>query len=440
MDDRSPDEPADLGRRTFFRRFAGDIVSAASSAVGVLGALQETSAETARELLAGSGDDTTRGDRPTGYRTAFRWDGDVCWVVDQRRLPESLSEYSIRSAAEAAFAIRQGIVTGAATASQVGAIGLALTASRHRSTRPYARRAQLRGSANGIRLARPALTPVSATIDRMLAVFDAAGGLDADGDTLAAAFRAEAEAIVLEATTDHGLLATAMSAALPATGGAPLRVVTHGHSGVLAGGQYGTGLAGVIAAHHAGRLVHVHVAETRPELLGSRLAAWELDGAGVSYDVVTDTGAAALVARSEVDVVVLGAEAVAANGDALVVTGGYALAVVADRHRVPVLVAAPTSLFDPATPDGAAFPLEMRRAEAVTSVRGVRVTVEGALGVDPSFEVVPASLMSALVTDSGVLRPPDPAALRAALVDAADRHGVLPRFEGAVAPTPEESS
>lgn len=431
MPDRPADDDVDLGRRTFFRRFAGDVVSAASSAIGVLGVLQETSAEAARDILGAGEADGDEG-TPTGFRSAFRWDGDVCWVVDQRRIPESISEYSIRGAAEAAFAIREGLVRGAPVARQVAAVGLALTAHRHRTTRPYARRAQIRGSANGIRAARPALGGVADATERMLAALEAAGGLAGEGDRIAAALRAEAEAIILEATTDHGLLAAALSAALPPTGDGPLRVLTHGHTGVLAGGQYGTGLAGVIAAHHAGRPVHVHVAETRPELLGSRLTAWELREAGVSFDVVTDTAGATLMARGEVDAVVLGAERVAANGDVLVVTGGYALAAVADRHGVPVLVAAPTSAFDLGSPSGAELPVEQRRGEAVTTVRGVRVAVEGAPALDPSLEVLPAALIGRLVTDSGVLGEPFGQSLPAALADAADRHAVLPRFDGAV--------
>lgn len=431
MPDGPADEGVDLGRRTFFRRFAGDVVSAASSAIGVLGVLQETSAEAARDIL-GAGETDADESAPTGFRSAFRWDGDVCWVVDQRRIPDSISEYSIRGAAEAAFAIREGLVRGAPVARQLAAVGLALTAHRHRTTRPFARRAQIRGSANGIRAARPALGGVVEATERMLEALEAAGGLAGDGDGIAAALRAEAEAIILEATTDHGLLAAALSAALPSSDDAPLRVLTHGHTGVLAGGQYGTGLAGVIAAHHAGRLVHVHVAETRPELLGSRLTAWELREAGVSFDVVTDAAGATLIARGDVDAVVLGAERVAANGDVLVVTGGYALAAVADRHGVPVLVAAPTSTFDLASPTGADLPGEQRRVEAVTTVRGVRVAVEGAPALDPSLEALPAALIGRLVTDSGVLGEPFAQSLPAAIADAADRHAVLPRFEGAV--------
>jgi len=430
MPDGPADEGVDLGRRTFFRRFAGDVVSAASSAIGVLGVLQETSAEAARDILGATeapGEAT-----PTGFRSAFRWDGEVCWVVDQRKIPDSIAEYSIRGAAEAAFAIREGLVRGAPVARQLAAIGLALTAHRHRTTRPYARRAQIRGSANAVRAARPALGGVADATERMLSTLEAAGGLAGDGDRIAAALRAEAETIILEATTDHGLLAAALAATLPVTGDAPLRVLVHGHTGVLAGGQYGTGLAGVIAAHHAGRLIHVHVAETRPELLGSRLAAWELREAGVSFDVVTDSAAATLIARGEVDAVVLGAERVAANGDVLVVTGGYALATVADRHGVAVLVAAPTSTFDLVSPAGASFPEEHRRAEAVTTVRGVRVAVEGAPAIDPSLEVLPAAIVGRLVSDAGVLGEPFGLSLPAALADAADRHAVLPRFAGAV--------
>ena len=269
---RSPDAetPPDIGRRLFFRRFAGDVVTAAGNVMGAAQLLQQQSAEAARELLGGGEEEDDPAARieappPTvagGFRPAFRWDADALYVVDQRALPELLVEYRVTGAYEAAHAIKELIVRGAPAIGQVAAIGIALTMERLVESRPYARRASLRGAANALRNARPTAVNLGWAMDRMLARYEAIGAVDADGRTVADALRDEAEQIVHEATTDHGRLAAFGAAVLPAIEGRPLRILTHCNTGPLACGEFGTALGVVQAAHHAGRELHVWVDET----------------------------------------------------------------------------------------------------------------------------------------------------------------------------------
>ena len=184
---------------------------------------------------------------------------------------------------------------------------------------------------------------------------------------IADALRVEADAIVIEATTDHGRIAAFGLAELPEPEDRPLRILTHCNTGPLACGQFGTALGVVQAAHHAGRAVHVWVDETRPYLQGARLTAWELAQAGVPHTLIADVAAGHLMALGEVDVVLVGADRIAANGDTANKVGTYTLAVLAARHGIPFYVCAPTTSVDLATPDGAAIPIEERDAEEVTA-------------------------------------------------------------------------
>ena len=209
-----------------------------------------------------------------------------------------------------------------------------------------------------------------------MARYHAIGDLSEDGEGIADAMLDEAMAIVAEATDDHGRLAEAGRAILPESDG-PLRILTHCNTGPLACGQFGTALGIVQAAHAAERPLHVWVDETRPYLQGARLTAWELQQAGVPHTLIPDMAAGPLMARGEVDVILVGADRIAANGDTANKIGTYTLAVLAARHGIPFVVCAPLSSVDLATPDGAAIPIEDRSAAEVTEIRGVRIAPEG---------------------------------------------------------------
>jgi methylthioribose-1-phosphate isomerase len=180
------------------------------------------------------------------------------------------------------------------------------------------------------------------------------------------------------------------------------RVMTHCNAGSLACVGYGTAVGVIRAAHEAGRRVSVWVPETRPVLQGARLTAWELDRLGIAHRLVADVMAASLMAGGEVDCVVVGADRIAANGDVVNKIGTYALAVLARHHGVPFYVAAPTSTFDPASPDGASVPIEQRPPEEVTHIAGVPIAPEGTEVDNRAFDVTPADLVTNYVTEEGI--------------------------------------
>ena len=419
-DAAQPGPGVDLGRRGFFRAFAGELFQTAATVAGAAQALQRASAEAASAIL----DPSTAGllgvpvdpaaaapGPPRGFRTPFREDDGVLWLIDQRRLPDALVEYPCRSAGEVAFAIREMVIRGAPAIGQAAAIGMALTAEKMRGSRPYARRATLRGSANALNNSRPTAVNLRWAVERMMARYAEIGDLSEDGDAIADALRAEADAIVFEATTDHGRMAGFGLEVLPVPEDRPLRVLTHCNTGPLAAGQFGTALGVVQAAHNADRPLHVWVDETRPYLQGARLTTWELAQAGVAHTLIPDVAAGHLMARGEVDVILVGGDRVAANGDTANKIGTYPLAVLAARHGIPFYVVAPTSSIDLDTPDGSTIPIEERKAEEVLEFRGVRIAPPGTEVRNPAFDITPAELITGIVTEEGVVRSPFEAGL-----------------------------
>lgn len=420
-----PPSEVDLGRRGFFRAFAGELIQTAVTVAGAAQALQRASAEAASAILdpaatagslgAAGGAAAQVPAPPRGFRTPFREDEGVLLLIDQRRLPDALVEYSCHSAGEVAFAIREMIIRGAPAIGQAAAIGMALTAEKMRDSRPYARRATLRGSANALINSRPTAVNLRWAVDRMMARYAEVGDLSEDGDAIADAMRAEADAIVFEATTDHGRMAGFGLEVLPRPEDRPVRILTHCNTGPLAGGQFGTALGVVQAAHNADRPLHVWVDETRPYLQGARLTTWELAQAGVPHTLIPDVAAGHLMARGEVDVVLVGGDRVAANGDTANKIGTYTLAVLAARHGIPFYVVAPTSSIDLDTPDSASIPIEERSGGEVLEFRGVRIAPAGTDVRNPAFDITPAELITGIVTDEGVVRGPFEDGLRDAV-------------------------
>ncbi|HET9613868.1 MAG TPA: S-methyl-5-thioribose-1-phosphate isomerase, partial [Candidatus Limnocylindrales bacterium] len=371
---------------------------------------------------------------PTGFRTPFREGTGVLILIDQRELPERLVEVEVRNGPEAANAIRQMIVRGAPAIGQVAALGLALSADRAAETTPFARRAIIRASAAVLRAARPTAVNLNWAMDRMMGRFEAVGDLSDDGRLVAAAMRDEANGIVAEATDAHGRLAEHGLAILPPKEFGPLRVLTHCNTGPLACGQFGTALGIIQAAHHAERELMVWVDETRPYLQGARLTAWELGQAGVPHTLIPDVAAGSLMRAGEVDVVLVGADRVAANGDTANKVGTYPLAVLASRHGIPFYVCAPTSSIDLATEDGDGIDIEERGPDEVLQIRGVAIAPPGTAVRNPAFDVTPAELISGIVTEEGVIRPPFAPGLAAAVASARARRaaarGPLPGESG----------
>jgi methylthioribose-1-phosphate isomerase len=195
-------------------------------------------------------------------------------------------------------------------------------------------------------------------------------------------------------------------------------VLTHCNAGSLATSYYGTALGVIYAAVEAGKRVAVFADETRPLLQGARLTAWELARAGIEVTLVADSVAGSLLRSGRIDAVVVGADRIAANGDVANKIGTYPVAVLARTHGVPFYVAAPRSTIDPSCPDGSAIPIEERAAAEVTDGFGVTTAPTGISVYSPAFDVTPAGLVTALVTERGVVRPVDAAGITAQLASA----------------------
>ncbi len=335
---------------------------------------------------------------------AVRWspEGDALRILDQRALPHACVERDLRTVAEVCDAIRTLAVRGAPAIGAAGAMGLAVAMAPRADEARDDWWARLEASAAAIRGARPTAVNLPWAVDRVVARAVAARDAGAAADAMAAALRDEADAIhaedraMCQAIGEHGAELLPESA----------RVLTHCNAGALATCGIGTALAPVYVAHARGRAMAVWADETRPLLQGSRLTAWELAQAGVPVTVIADNMAAALLRTGTIDAVLVGADRIAANGDAANKIGTYALALAARAHGVPFYVLAPSSTIDAATADGAGIPIEERDADEVRAPMGTPAAPSDVAVWNPAFDVTPAALITAIVTDRGVVRPP----------------------------------
>jgi methylthioribose-1-phosphate isomerase len=334
---------------------------------------------------------------------ALRWDGRRLSVLDQTLLPHAEAWLAMTGAADTAQAIRRLAVRGAPNIGIAAAYGLAMELSARPSLGALEEATEL------LEAARPTAVNLSWAVRRVRAAALAAGPT-----AMAAAARAEAQR--LHADED------AWSAALAAHGADVLSgartLLTHCNTGALAAGGRGSALAVCLelARRHEG--VRVIACETRPLLQGARLTAWELGRLGIPFSLIVDGAAAGLLRRGEADAVIVGCDRVAANGDVANKVGTYAHALAAHAAGRPFVVAGPTSTIDLATPDGDAIEIEERDAGEVLSFGGVDVAPPGTPVRNPAFDVTPAELVSALVTERGVASPVDAASV-AGLLEAA---------------------
>ena len=333
---------------------------------------------------------------------ALRWDGRRLAILDQTRLPGAEVWLTLEGAADTAQAIRRLAVRGAPLIGVAAAYGLAMEVAR----RPG--HGTLEAGWELLRSARPTAVNLAYAVDRVRTAALAAG---VGGDEfMAGAAREEAERIHAEED--------AASAAIAAHGagllGGARRIATHCNTGALAAGGRGTALAVILELEQRGA-VHVLAGETRPLLQGARLTVWELARAGVSHDLVVDGAMAGLIRRGEVDAAIVGADRVAANGDTANKVGTYPLALAASAAGIPFVVAAPTSTIDAQLPDGDSIEIEERDADEVRAFAGAGTTLPATGVRNPAFDVTPAALITALVTERGVARPPDAASIAALL-------------------------
>ncbi len=302
----------------------------------------------------------------------IRWKGDRLELLDQRALPDATDYVTCRSAEDVAQAIRDMVVRGAPAIGVAAAFGVVLGRGS-------------RGSYEVLERSRPTAVNLFWALERMKKAQD---------------LEAEAIAIYREDVETNRELGRIGAALIPERA----RVMTHCNTGALATAGYGTAL-GVIRASK-GKNISVIANETRPYLQGARLTAWELVQEGIPCTLITDSMAGHLMSRGEVDVVVVGADRIAANGDVANKIGTYALAVLAQRHGIPFYVAAPLSTFDRMIADGSHIPIEERPAAEVTGYRGARWAPQGIAVRNPAFDVTPAELITGLICEKGIAYPP----------------------------------
>jgi methylthioribose-1-phosphate isomerase len=331
-------------------------------------------------------------------------DGPAIELLDQTRLPAE--EVLVRCADVAALvdAIRRLVVRGAPLLGVAGAFGVALAASRGDDV------AQ---AAAMIEAARPTAVNLGWGARRALAAYQRArqpaGQQPEDLKRIALrAALAEARRIAAEDAAASAAMAAHGLGLIPA--GAS--VLTHCNTGALVSAGEGTAFAVILAAHRAGRLARLWVDETRPLLQGARLTAYEARRAGIPHAVLADAAAASLLAAGQVDLVLTGADRIAADGSVANKVGTYGLAVLARHHRVPFVVVAPMSTVDPDTPDGAAIVVEHRPAEEVTCIAGRPAAPGGTSAYNPAFDVTPPGLITAIVTERGIAQPVNRGTLR----------------------------
>jgi methylthioribose-1-phosphate isomerase len=303
----------------------------------------------------------------------IRWKGDRLELLDQRLLPEKTVYVTCRTAVEVAQAIRDMVVRGAPAIGCAAAFGVVLDKGSNDAFDILAK-------------SRPTAVNLFWALERMRKAKD---------------LKAEAEAIYAEdvaANREIGRLGAELIRERA-------RVMTHCNAGALATAGYGTALGVIRSSKH--KNITVIANETRPYLQGARLTAYELVQEGIPCTLITDSMAGHLMSKGEVDVVVVGADRIAANGDVANKIGTYTLAVLAKRHGIPFYVAAPLSTFDPKIPDGSHIPIEERPAAEVTGYGQTRWAPQGVAVRNPAFDVTPAELITGIISEKGIASPPN---------------------------------
>jgi len=326
-------------------------------------------------------------------RTIDWIDGKV-QIIDQTRLPAEELVLSLNTVEELAEAISSLRVRGAPALGVAGGLGIALAALRAQESGEDVGEA-ISQAASFLASTRPTAVNLKWGIDRVKKVYD-----PTQPQTVSELIE-QARAMVAEDEKINRIIGE-IGADLLAEGS---HVLTHCNAGALACVAHGTALSIVEVAHQRGLIADVTATETRPLLQGSRLTAWELKRMGVSHRVTIDSGAAGLIASGEIDVLITGADRIAANGDVANKVGTYPLALAAQANGVPFIVAAPSSTIDLDAPNGDAIPIELRSASEVLEVNGTLVAPENTQAYNPAFDITPASLVSAIVTEFGVVRP-----------------------------------
>ena len=339
------------------------------------------------------------------------WQGDDIVMVDQRKLPADEIYVTCKTINDIVKAINNMSIRGAPAIGVCAAMGLALGAARSKATGTKQFTTEFQKNCDLLAATRPTAVNLFWAIERMKRAF-AEGALAGESvDDLKARLRREADRIHDDDLASCRAIGANGAALVPAEA----RILTHCNAGALATAGYGTALGVIRGAVEAGRNVRVFADETRPFLQGARLTAWELVKDGIDTTVITDNMAGALMKAGDIDLVVVGADRIAANGDTANKIGTYMVAVLAKEHGIPFYVAAPWSTIDLSTRDGDAIPIEERTAREVTHVGSTQLAPDGAHVRNPSFDVTPAKYITAIITEKGVYRAPFEESLKSAL-------------------------
>lgn len=337
------------------------------------------------------------------------WQDDEIVMVDQRKLPAQEVYVRCRTATEVARAIKTMVIRGAPAIGVAAAMGIALAMRRSKAQGTRQFTAEFQKTCDLMAGTRPTAVNLFWAIDRMKRTFTEIAHTGASVREIADALAADAIRIHDEDVESCRRMGAHGAAVVPS----PARILTHCNAGALATAGYGTALGVIRAAAEQGRAVEVYADETRPFMQGARLTAWELLRDGIKTTVITDNMAGTFMRQGLVDLIVVGADRIAANGDVANKIGTYSVSVLAREHGIPFYVAAPYSTIDLATADGDRIPIEERNAREVTHVGTHRLTPEGAGIRNPAFDVTPAKYVAGIITERGIIRPPYDVNLRA---------------------------
>ena len=337
----------------------------------------------------------------------LRWANGMLEMIDQRVLPTVFKYLPYDSAASVAEGIQDMVVRGAPAIGVAAAYGVALEALRCQSASAEDFTHRLEAGFALLARSRPTAVNLTWALQRMHRVWD--GVAHGPPPAVAAQLLMAAHDILAEDVRNNRALGAHGAALLPD----PVRVLTHCNAGALATAGHGTALGVVRSAVAAGKRVSVIATETRPFLQGARLTAWEMVQEEIPVTLITDNMVGHLMATGEVDVAIVGADRVAASGDVVNKIGTYMIAVLAHRHGIPFYVACPISTLDMSTASGAAIPIEERPGEEVTGYQDIRWAAAGTKIRNPAFDVTPADLVTAIITERGVVHQPDQTRLQA---------------------------
>jgi methylthioribose-1-phosphate isomerase len=347
----------------------------------------------------------------------LRWSDAGVVMLDQRKLPREELYVTLPAVEDVAQAIETMVVRGAPAIGCAAALGVALAATTSRATSAVALRRDVETAIERLARTRPTAVNLFWGLGRMREELEeAAGAPGADPAVVRARLVAAAKRIVTEDVEICRAIGRSGLDVIPPNA----RILTHCNAGALATAGYGTALGVVRAAFEAGRVANVFADETRPFLQGARLTAWELQKDAIPVTVIADGMAGHLMKQGEIDVIVVGADRIAANGDTANKIGTYTVAVLAARHGIPFFVAAPLSTVDLATPDGDAIPIEERGRTEMAMVGTTEILPDGVPVRHPAFDVTPHDLIAGIITERGVARATYLASLRSQ-VEAARR-------------------